>query len=93
MEFKYRFKEVSAVSWGSEISTGVNTFVDVTGLVEGSTYQFQVKRITMDAGLRNGAWSSTLSLRSEWVPYTPNSVTTTIVGSFVRIAWTAPATG
>lgn len=93
MEYKYRFKELSAVSWGAETSTGVNSFVDVTGLVEGSTYQFQVKRITMDGGVRNGAWSNTLSLRSEWVPYTPSSVTTTIVGSNVRIAWTAPATG
>jgi hypothetical protein len=47
----------------------------------------------MDGSIQEGVWSNEISLTSAWTPYAPNEVSTTIVGSNLRISWSAGATG
>lgn len=62
--------------------------VTITGLTNGTAYDFRVSAVT---SYGNGAWATATSVTPSTVPGAPASVTATRGDTQVLLAWTAPA--
>ncbi len=85
--FEYQYRE-NGGSWSSWLSAGSSTFIDLLNLVNGTTYQFQVRAMN---GTLVIAISDTFEVR---VPTVPDAPTITRVDSGdgqVNINWTTPS--
>ena len=85
--FQYRYRE-SGGSWGSWISAGLGTFIDLLNLVDGTTYQFQV--VAMN-GTVVSAISDTFEVTTPTVPDAPTITRVDSGDGQVNINWTAPS--
>ena len=85
--FQYQYR-VPGGSWSSWLSAKLNTFIDLSNLVNGTTYQFQVRA-------RNGtvasATSDTFEVRVPTVPGAPTITRVDSGNGQVNINWTAPS--
>jgi large repetitive protein len=67
--------------------TSTNLFATVTGLTNGTTYEFQVRAVNSAGG---GAWANVFATLGT-VPGAPTGLTPTAGNQQVALAWTAPA--
>jgi len=58
-----------------------------TNLITGQSYKFYVQARNI---LGNSPFSATATVLCAWVPFTPATPTTTVVGNQVVIAWNTP---
>ncbi len=93
--YEYRKKETSVTAWGAwTLSSGAGTVSSlstthtVTGLANGTTYDFQVRAMNIsEAGQASVEASATLPARA---PSKPDIPTLTVGNGQLTVAWTAP---
>ena len=87
--FQYQYRQ-SGGSWGSWISAGSGTFIDLLNLVNGTTYQFRVRAMN---GTVASATSDTYEVTTPTVPGAPTITRVDAGNGQVNINWTAPSNG
>ena len=77
-------------AWSAESSTATAVGTVITGLTDGTTYEFQVRARN---GVGVGIWSSIALGTPRTVPSQVTGVTATPADSQITVAWTAPSSG
>jgi large repetitive protein len=83
------YRAEGAPSWTTWPTTGTGTAVTVTGLVNGTDYEFRVAAVT---AVGQGAYAVSAPVTPVTVPAAPGGLALTVADARVDLAWSPPAT-
>ena len=86
--YEYRLDDGDGDGFGTAISAGTSTTATVTGLTNGTAYDFQIRAVN---AIGDSAWSDSITETPRTTPATPTAVVVTGGAEQISVAWTDPA--
>lgn len=85
---RYEYRLDDGNGFGTAISAGTSTTATVTGLTNGTAYDFQIRAVN---AIGDSAWSTSITETPRTTPTTPTAVVVTGGAGQISVAWTDPA--
>jgi titin len=85
---RYEYRLDDGTGFGTAISAGTSTTATVTGLTNGTTYDFQIRAVN---AIGESAWSTSTTETPRTTPETPTAVAVTGGAEQISVVWTDPA--
>ncbi|MEL0281027.1 MAG: fibronectin type III domain-containing protein, partial [Actinomycetota bacterium] len=85
---RYEYRLDDGNGFGTAISAGTSTTATVTGLTNGTAYDFQIRAVN---AIGDSAWSDSITETPRTTPATPTTVVVTGGAEQISVAWTDPA--
>ena len=85
---RYEYRLDDGNGFGTAISAGTSTTATVTGLTNGTAYDFQIRAVN---AIGDSAWSTSITETPRTTPATPTAVVVTGGAEQISVAWTDPA--
>ena len=92
-DYDVRYRASGTTAWTDIGHTGTGTSATITGLVDGTAYQVQVRAVNSVTPSGNSAWSAAATATPTGPPYRPDQPGLTRGNRSLTVRWTAPADG